>query len=651
MAVKEAKCPACGAPVVFRAGSSLVVVCDFCQFALARADRDLEKIGKVAALADTDSTFARGMTGHLDNVRFTVVGRLQLAHGQGTWDEWYAALDDGRWCWLAEAQGKAYATFAAGQKPMPPHGTVDPGQKLVVPGAGEFVAVERNHAEIASAEGELPVRIRPGAKVHYVDLEGPDGRFGTVDYGENPADDGPEVYLGREASVAELRLDDSAVARRPAARAEALKLTCPKCNAPIDLQAPDQSMRVTCAHCNSLLDATQGNLRYLGALAKIRATPKVPLGKHGRFGEVRYTCIGFMRRECVVEGITYAWDEYLLYDPRVGFRWLLESNGHWSFVEPVKAGNVNEHFLEVEYAGFGFKAFSNVQAKVAYVLGEFYWEVALGEMVEATDFIHPPYVLSKEVSGTEIVWSRGSYLEPEAVWQAFRLEGRASSREGVAPNQPSPTRESAGAIYRWTGLFYAALVLLFVAFQVTARRQVILNQSFDRPPGENPLAPAAPGTPPEAVFFSEPFTLEGSAANVEIELFAGTRNTWLAVNGALIHEDTGRVDLFGIESAYYAGVEDGESWSEGSQADTEYLSHVPAGRYVVRLEPQWERGKPMTPFRVQMTWGAPRLLHPVLAALALALVPLAAFWREKRFEQRRWAESTYGDGSGGEDDE
>ena len=43
---------------------------------------------------------ARGTRG------FTLVGRLQLDYGQGPWNEWYAAFDDGDWGWVAEAQGK-----------------------------------------------------------------------------------------------------------------------------------------------------------------------------------------------------------------------------------------------------------------------------------------------------------------------------------------------------------------------------------------------------------------------------------------------------------------------------------------------------------------------------------------------------------------
>ena len=45
----EAPCPACGAPVEFKTRTGLVTICPHCQSAVARGDRQVEDIGKVAA--------------------------------------------------------------------------------------------------------------------------------------------------------------------------------------------------------------------------------------------------------------------------------------------------------------------------------------------------------------------------------------------------------------------------------------------------------------------------------------------------------------------------------------------------------------------------------------------------------------------------
>src|ERR1044072_396988 len=115
----HANCPACGAPVAFKQGSSIVVVCEFCHSVVARTDRALGDLGKVAEIVETGSPLDLGLTGSYQSVRFELTGRAQLGHeAGGFWDEWYAAFSDGRWGWLAEAQGRFYLTF---QLPLDPN--------------------------------------------------------------------------------------------------------------------------------------------------------------------------------------------------------------------------------------------------------------------------------------------------------------------------------------------------------------------------------------------------------------------------------------------------------------------------------------------------------------------------------------------------
>ena len=109
----QVNCPGCGAPIQFRLGSSLVTVCEFCHSVVARGDRSVEDLGKIAFLAETDSPLEVGVKGNYKGHAFEVLGAARLGHeAGGTWDEWYLAFDDDRWGWLAEAQGRLYMTFA-----------------------------------------------------------------------------------------------------------------------------------------------------------------------------------------------------------------------------------------------------------------------------------------------------------------------------------------------------------------------------------------------------------------------------------------------------------------------------------------------------------------------------------------------------------
>ena len=114
----KVSCPACGAWIGFPVGSAIVAVCPYCRSVVARSDRRVEDLGKVAALVETDSLLEVGRQGRYQDVPFELTGRTQLAHpAGGVWDEWYAAFGDGRWGWLAEAQGRFYLTFT---QPGPP---------------------------------------------------------------------------------------------------------------------------------------------------------------------------------------------------------------------------------------------------------------------------------------------------------------------------------------------------------------------------------------------------------------------------------------------------------------------------------------------------------------------------------------------------
>ena len=82
MSVLQANCPSCGAPIEFKTGSTIVLVCPFCRSAVARTDRGLEDLGKVAEVADSQSPLKLGLKGTYNNARFELTGRAQLKHGE-----------------------------------------------------------------------------------------------------------------------------------------------------------------------------------------------------------------------------------------------------------------------------------------------------------------------------------------------------------------------------------------------------------------------------------------------------------------------------------------------------------------------------------------------------------------------------------------
>ena len=109
----------------------------------------------------------------------------------------------------------------------------------------------------------------------------------------------------------------------------------------------------------------------------------------------------------------------------------------------------------------------------------------------------------------------------------------------------------------------------------------------------------------------------------------------------LISEATGEVRSFDLISDRYSGVDGGESWSEGSQNRRIFVPRIPAGRWILRLEPESEAGKAPPSFRVRLTSGVPHVSHLVFVILFLFLVPTLLAFRRIAFEGRRWAESDF----------
>ncbi len=624
-----ASCPSCGAQITFQLGSSMVVVCASCRSVVARTDRDVESLGKVAALAETDSALHVGLQGRYKGRIFRLTGRAQMRHAAGgVWDEWYAAFDDGRWGWLAEARGVYTMAFKI-ETPaaLPPYGQLQLGAQIASLGGGRFVVAELGEATTIAAEGEIPWRLTPNETYSYADLSGSDRRFATLDYSEAE----PLLFAGQEIDLAALGIafDDN---RQRERAVPAASLPCPKCGGPLELKAPDKAERVACPYCGSLLDVEQGNLKFLRAMKQI-STPTIPLGAKGKIQGFEFVVIGYVVRSVTFDR-KYFWEEYLLYNRDAGFRWLVQSDDHWSFVGPVAVGDVDdpagdEPSRRIGFRGKQFRIFQDAPAKVEYVIGEFYWKVEVGETVRCIDYVAPPEMISKEISSagttSEVNYSHGVYVTPGQIEDTFGVKSLRRP-EGVAPNQPSPQR---GMLKAWA-MAFGALVVLAVVLAIFAPRKTLVSQTFD-------LGVAAGQSSKN--FDSAPFHLDGGR-NIEIRVESPVSNSWIYVDGVLFNTKTGQRQEFGIPVEYYFGRDSDGSWTEGSTSSTTYLGALPEGDYTLNMEVQWQPGT-NPGLKMSVRQGVPHMLHFLLAAVALSVLPLIAGFRKLNFEQRRWAESDF----------
>lgn len=642
-------CPSCGSPLEFRYDDSFVRVCPACRSAIARTDRGVDTLGQFADLAPSGSGLALGTSGRYQGQLFVLAGRAEYAHPSGgSWEEWFVKFDDGRWGWLSHAEGRWVLTFRMPDgHDLPAFEAIALGARLTLAAGIELTVGELNTASEAGAEGELPFVFSPGSRSRFVDASDAKGRFATIDYGSEErgadAQEAPVLYLGRVVEPSALGLNVAAAAaareidptRAPAGTGE--RLACPNCGGSVELRVPGRSLCVTCPYCNSLLDC-EGPLAILAKQDEVDAgSPSISLGAVGRFEGVEYTVTGRLRRQVSFEGGFFEWEEYLLYAPAAGYRWLVSTRGHYSFVTPLPPGAaVDTESGGASYRGVEFKRFDSGRAEVSGVWGEFYWRVSIGEAVDTIDFIAPPAMLSRESSASELHWSLGVYMPTEAVRSAFALPAPLEPPRDVAANQPfSHSRWTSMAVLL-AGLLLASVIIRLVAAnarQVYVGSFRLLDGVASQSPNDLPMQGAS------YVFFTPPFELSGHD-NVEVSISLPLSNDWAFAVIDLVHEGSGELRSYETALEYYSGVDGGERWSEGSTESSHLFSSGQAGPHVLRIELQTP-APPSSSLAVTVAenvFAAGQLGWLLLfLGLPTALLGLA----HGAFERWRWAESDH----------
>jgi len=421
-----------------------------------------------------------------------------------------------------------------------------------------------------------------------------------------------------------------ATAKAPSIRA----LQCPKCAGRLEVRGLGQTTTIACSSCGSLVDISSDDLRIISTYdAKITRKPVIPLGTRGTLRGDPYEVIGFMCRAITVEDTDYEWSEYLLFNPYKGFRWLTEYNGHWNDVKTITGQPEDGANQAVTYLGSTFNLFQTAEARVTYVLGEFYWRVSVGEKAFVSDYVMPPLMLSQEKTKEETTWSLGEYIEPDAVAGAFGMKTGMPVRVGVYANQPSPAAAKGKSVARAFAGLVAAAVLIQLSSCALAQNRKVFEQSYTFSPEQRGQA-----------LVTEPFVLTGRASNVAIETRADVENKWIYLSMALINLDSGQAYDFGREVSYYHGVDGGDSWSEGGRSDEAVLPSVPAGQYYLRIEP--DSDTPPISYVVTVRRDVPTFWFLPVALLALGIYPLVFWLRGRSFETQRWAESSRAEESG-----
>lgn len=425
--------------------------------------------------------------------------------------------------------------------------------------------------------------------------------------------------------------------------AHTASVQCPACGAPLELRGFGGVELVACPFCGTE-SSPEGHdtLRVLAEVARRdRRRSALPLHRRGVLGGIEWEILGIVWRSCQVDGEVYPWQEFLLFNPYQGYRYLIfsMSDGHWSLGEPLPGAAAEQHgwgHKKVTFQRTRYKHFQTVTARVDYVEGEFPWQVHVGDTALSHEYVRPPVSIAIETEthddGQDINFTRLSYVRPREVWRSFRMPGSPPSTSGISPVQPNPWRRRSGLTWLSMALFLLVWGALSVTY-VQQRRATVLFQRAQIPL-EAPLRTEIeiPGDHP---------------TTLEIELQAYTlANAWAEFDVSLVRQDRDEGLGFLALAESWSGVSDGESWREGDPAPSKVLGEVEPGRYWLEISASAGTATAAVTsglwYDITVRQDIVLVRMIIIPLVVILFFPLLYALMSGLFELRRWSNSDYG---------
>ncbi|BCA60669.1 DUF4178 domain-containing protein [Sphingomonas sp. HMP6] len=412
-------------------------------------------------------------------------------------------------------------------------------------------------------------------------------------------------------------------------------LTCPNCGGTIALRAAGNTVSIICEHCGTTLDATSPDLAPIAQATTAMQRPEIALGTRGTLRGVQWEVVGYLERTDHYVN----WSEYLLFNPYQGYAFLVDDERRFSLgvlltqLPGYTGGSITVD--DVGYTRFG----SRYDAWVTFVVGEFYWRVAVQEQVQITDFVRPGTMLSCEENAEERTWTQLTLLDFGEAEAALSIPKRRKSYGGTpAPHEPSPY----GNLMKEALIIgvVAAFTLIVIMFMGGGRTEL----------ASATLDVALNGT--QATRVIGPIDLPGRTTAIRIAARAdGIDNSWIELDYSLVNRATQEsFDAYATAERYH-GVTDGESWREGDATPGVQLSSIPAGQYDLVVEatghvwssttvttPDSGWGEtPAVPVTIDVARGGIFIGNLLLTLFALLCWPVILVLRHIGFETRRLA--------------
>lgn len=358
-------------------------------------------------------------------------------------------------------------------------------------------------------------------------------------------------------------------------RAEVAAVSCPNCGAGLQALGGGRVVIQVCTHCRSALDAVD-NYRLLKTYAELpRPDTPLKLGNKGRLMGVDWVVIGILGWTESEGHQRWTWTDHQLYSPSHGYAWLTLEDGHlifsrsfrgamsptWMTEQAVEAA---EKPPQISARSDRFRYYETSDAKVSFAEGEFSWAAMVGDRSRALSFMSSDAMLTLSQSGGEREVELSTYPPQAETWASFGVKAEAPRR--VHALQPRRVWRDERFL---SGLGVVSALAAAAAFLVLETFGAPVQPQFLPAPGKLDIEAELPITTTTGV--------------VELRLSTDLYNAWAGIETELTDPSGALLFQNAREVGYYQGVEEGESWSEGSQVSSIYFRPTLTGDYSLSL--------------------------------------------------------------------
>ena len=349
-------------------------------------------------------------------------------------------------------------------------------------------------------------------------------------------------------------------------------LSCPNCGGSIALRAAGASVSLICEYCGSTLDAASPDLAVIVKAREAMMRPEIALGTRATLRGVQWEVVGFLER---TDGES-PWSEYLLFNPYVGYAFLVDDGRRFSLGRLLDQ-TPRSDWTHLNLDGADMERFgTEYTARVTFVVGEFYWRVAVGEEVRIVDHVRPGVMLSCEKAEGERTWTRLDMLEWGEAEKTFGIEQRHIGYGTPSPHEPSP----------WRNRLIEAIIIGVVAM-VTLLVIASMASGTDTVASGTAVAVLEGGTQTTVI---HNIVLPNERNRVVIDAQAGALdNAWVDIDYSLVeHKTQENYDAYAL-AEFYTGTDNNNTKHKNDTRPSVTLSSIPRGTYDLVIEMSGKR--------------------------------------------------------------